>query len=76
MFQVFDSDLPANSEAYPSLTKTEYPEHWINDTFETYGEAYQYALDWLGGNQAIKLEVNVPYVYDGFDDFIVIKQIG
>lgn len=69
MFQVFDNDRPArhpDCDVSPS---------WKTHEFETFKEAYEYALNWLGPyGKGITLMLDKPFPYSGYGDVIEIRE--
>ena len=71
-YGVYENNKPCSRQGYPNLKF----ECWSNHVFPTFEEAVQYARDWLGayGDYA-KLELDIPFNYNGYGDMIEIKEI-
>lgn len=72
MYQVFDNGKPADAE-HQGLDGS-----WSNSKFDTLEEAQIYANHYLGFQKDILLlvELNVPYDYSGYGDFLEIRKVG
>lgn len=75
MFGVFDSGKPASEIGFNQLTGL----GWKTHLFKTFEEASGYAVLWLGcyaPDFPNKLEINVPYQYNGMNggDHLIIKE--
>lgn len=66
-FCVYDNGKPATIKDNP---------WWDQYQFDTFDEAYKYAISWLGDYAPYnhQLNVNEPYSYSGYGDYLVIKE--
>lgn len=71
MFQVFDGEKPADREHCKGLTA----DCWSNSKFETWEEAVAYANKWLGQFGPLEFTLGRAMDYNGYGDFITIKEI-
>lgn len=70
-YQVFDNGKPADCHHHKVDAS------WANSTFSLAAEAVDYACKWLNWESVmgVLLEVNKPYDYSGYGDFIEIRRI-
>jgi hypothetical protein len=77
-YQVFDNDLPADCHHHKIL------ESWSNSIFNSYLEAVDYCIQWLGLDPlcltkeefSVNIPVNTKYDYSGYGDILEIREIN
>ncbi len=74
-FQVIDNGTPADCFHHP-VHKS-----WDKSKFVSLAEAQDYLRNWFGafcpdrGTQNFQLPINTPYNYNGYGDYVEIREI-
>jgi hypothetical protein len=70
-WQVLDNNKPAKG-----LTFDPHDEDWGKHEFESFEDAHNYAVNWLGRwGYGLKFQPNTIYDYSGYGDTLQIKEV-